>query len=92
MISKQIKVISETGIHSRPAISIVNVANQFKSSSSIKYKEQMVDLKSIMGVMSLGIYNNEVITISCMGEDEQKAIIAIEKVIIDLKLGKVIEE
>ena len=38
-------------------------------------------MKSIMGVMSLGIPTQSEITISCEGEDEDNAITAIEEVL-----------
>jgi phosphocarrier protein len=38
-------------------------------------------MKSIMGVMSLGIPTQSEITISCNGEDEDYAIAAIEEVL-----------
>ena len=38
-------------------------------------------MKSIMGVMSLGIPTQSEITISCTGEDEEAAVAAIEEVL-----------
>ena len=38
-------------------------------------------MKSIMGVMSLGIPTQSEITISCSGEDEDAAVAAIEEVL-----------
>ncbi len=45
-------------------------------------------MKSIMGVMSLGIPTQSEITITCEGEDEDAAIAAIEDI---LRTQKVIE-
>ena len=45
-------------------------------------------MKSIMGVMSLGIPTQSEITISTEGDDEEDAIVAIEEV---LRTQKVIE-
>jgi phosphocarrier protein len=47
-----------------------------------------VDFKSIMGVMSLGIYSGTTIEVKAEGEDEEEAIAAIKSKIIELSLGK----
>ncbi len=86
---KEIKVvvIDPVGLHARPATVAVNAANKFKSEVKVSYKDRSVNMKSIMGVMSLGIPTQSEITISCEGEDEEAAIAAIEEI---LKTQKVI--
>ena len=53
----------------------------FKSEINVAFKGREVNMKSIMGVMSLGIPTQSEITISCSGEDEEEAIAAIEEVL-----------
>ena len=86
---KQISVvvIDPVGLHARPATVAVNAASKFKSEVKITYKGRSVNMKSIMGVMSLGIPTQSEITISCDGEDEEEAIKQIEDI---LKAQKVI--
>jgi len=74
MIKKSFKVTSEAGLHARPATSIVNEANQFGAEIEITYKEKTVNLKSIMGLMSLGIAEGAEIIIQASGSDEEEAI------------------
>lgn len=88
MIERKFKVISEAGIHARPATQLVNVAVDFESQINLEINDKSVDLKSIMGLMSLGIYFGETIKISCDGEDEEEAIEALTKSIRQMKLGK----
>lgn len=88
MVSKKFKVTAETGIHARPATILVNQAVKFNSNISLKVNNKMVDLKSIMGVMSLGIYSGEFFTISCLGEDEEQALQALTNSVYELKIGK----
>lgn len=54
---KQISVlvIDPVGLHARPATVAVNAASKFKSEVKVAYKGRSVNMKSIMGVMSLGI-------------------------------------
>ena len=86
---KEIKVvvIDPVGLHARPATVAVNAANKFKSDVKVTYKDRTVNMKSIMGVMSLGIPTQSEITITCDGEDEDVAVATIEEI---LKTQKVI--
>lgn len=80
---KQISVvvIDPVGLHARPATVAVNAASKFKSEVKITYKGRSVNMKSIMGVMSLGIPTQSDVTISCEGEDEDVAAKTIEEVL-----------
>ena len=55
MEKKEFNVIAETGIHARPATLLVQTASKFASDINLEYKGKSVNLKSIMGVMSLGV-------------------------------------
>ena len=76
-----IVVIDPVGLHARPATVAVNAASKFKSEVKITYKGRSVNMKSIMGVMSLGIPTQSDVTISCEGEDEDVAVKTIEEVL-----------
>ena len=80
-------VVDPVGLHARPATVAVNAASKFKSDVKITFNGKSVNMKSIMGVMSLGIPTQSEITISCDGEDEDEAIKQIEEI---LKAQKVI--
>lgn len=79
MLEKQYKVIADTGIHARPATLLVQTASKFNSEISLEYKGKKVNLKSIMGVMSLGIGKDAVIAISADGSDAEDALRSIEE-------------
>lgn len=78
MISKQFTVITETGIHARPATLLVQEASKHSSDIQLEYNDKKVNVKSIMGVMSLGIGMNAVFTITTEGNDEEEAMKGIE--------------
>ncbi|WP_025027110.1 phosphocarrier protein HPr [Caldalkalibacillus mannanilyticus] len=88
MQEKTFKVISEAGLHARPATIIVQAVGKFEADINIVYNGKTVNLKSIMGVMSLGIPQNAEITITAEGSDEVDAINEIEEVIKREKLGE----
>jgi len=76
-----VTVIDPVGLHARPATVAVNAASKFKCEVKVTFKGRSVNMKSIMGVMSLGIPTQSEVTISCEGEDEDVAITAIEEVL-----------
>lgn len=79
MVEKQFTVISETGIHARPATLLVQAAGKFNSDIQLEYKGKKVNLKSIMGVMSLGMGKGAEIKISAEGSDEEEALASLEE-------------
>jgi len=79
MVVKEFKVIADTGIHARPATLLVQAASKFDSEIQLEYKGKKVNLKSIMGVMSLGIGQGADISISAEGNDAQDAINGLEE-------------
>lgn len=76
-----VTVIDPVGLHARPATVAVNAASKFKCEVKAAYKGRTVNMKSIMGVMSLGIPTQSEITVSCEGEDEDVAVKTIEDVL-----------
>lgn len=77
MEKKEFHIIAETGIHARPATLLVQAASKFGSDINLEYNGKSVNLKSIMGVMSLGVGQGADVTISAQGDDEKEAIAAI---------------
>ncbi|WP_164668270.1 phosphocarrier protein HPr [Virgibacillus doumboii] len=74
-------ITADTGVHARPATLLVNKAGQFESEVEIAYNGKNVNLKSIMGVMSLGIPKGAEVTITATGGDEEEAIKGVTEVI-----------
>lgn len=79
MAEKQFKIIAETGIHARPATLLVQTASRFDSEINLEYKGKKVNLKSIMGVMSLGVGQGADIVISAEGNDAEEALRSLEE-------------
>lgn len=73
MLEKQYRVNAESGIMARPATQLVMAANDYQAAITIIYQGQQADLKSIMGVMSLGIPMGSNVQIKFEGEDELEA-------------------
>ena len=88
MVDVKVVVVDPVGLHARPATVAVNAATKCKCKVSVSFKGRTVDMKSIMGVMSLGIPTQSEIVIACDGEDEANAL---NTIIETLKAQKVIE-
>lgn len=86
---KEIKllVVDPVGLHARPATVAVNAASKFKSDVTLSFNGKTVNMKSIMGVMSLGVPTQSEIVVACNGEDEDAAITSIQEI---LKTQKVV--
>jgi phosphocarrier protein HPr len=78
MEKREYTIIAETGIHARPATLLVQQASKFNSDITLEYKGKSVNLKSIMGVMSLGVGKGAEVSITADGADEKEAIEGIE--------------
>ncbi|CAD2077065.1 Phosphocarrier protein HPr [Jeotgalicoccus aerolatus] len=79
METKSFLIIDETGIHARPATILVQTATKFESDIELEYNSKKVNLKSIMGVMSLGVGKGAEVTIYADGKDDAEAIEAISE-------------
>jgi phosphotransferase system HPr (HPr) family protein len=84
MIETQLTVKSEQGLHGRPADLFVRTANQFESDLTIRNvtsNSDAVNAKSILRVLSLGVYHGHIIQVMADGVDEERAIQAITRLV-----------
>lgn len=78
MIQKQFVITSEVGLHARPATLLVQEASRYASEVELEYNNKRVNVKSIMGVMSLGIPQGGEFDLIIDGSDEDEAFQNIE--------------
>lgn len=76
---------NEEGLHARPATDLVRLAATFKGTIEIEYRIR-VNMKSMLMVLSLGIFQGETFKIYIDGEDEHLMKEKIEDVLIREKL------
>lgn len=74
MISKEVVINNQVGLHARPATFFIQKANEFKSSIWVEKEDRRVNAKSLLGVLSLGIVKGTPVTIIADGADEDEAI------------------
>lgn len=78
MIQKQVVIHLKNGLEVTPAAKLVQLANGFESHIYITFEEKKMNAKSIMGMMSLGLNNGEVLTLLADGSDEVEAVAKLE--------------
>ena len=74
MISRNVTISNNVGLHARPATFFIQKANSFRSSIWVEKEDCRVNAKSLLGVLSLGITKGSVITIIADGADEADAV------------------
>ncbi len=79
MVTKEVEVRFRTGSDARPIALIVQEASKYESSVYLETDNKRVNVKSIMGMMSLVLKNGTKVKISADGADEETAVENIAK-------------
>lgn len=74
MITRNVTIKNNVGLHARPATFFIQKANSYKSSIWVEKDERRVNAKSLLGVLSLGIVKDMEITLIADGADEVDAL------------------
>ena len=77
MVSKEVKVVNESGLHLRPAGVLTQTCIRFKSNIILHYGERKIVGKSVLNVMAAGVKRGAVLTVECTGPDEAEALDAV---------------
>lgn len=73
MIEKEVTIINNAGLHTRPAATIVKIAAKYQSEFFI-YKDGLsINGKSIIGVMTLAAEKGSKLNLTFDGPDEKEA-------------------
>jgi len=74
MISRDVVIKNNVGLHARPATFFIQKANSYRSSVWVEREDRRVNAKSLLGVLSLGIVKGMTITLIADGSDEAEAL------------------
>ena len=74
-------VENTSGIDARMAQQIVQKASEYEADMLLKYEGKEVDLKSILGIMSLAVLDGAKIEIEARGNDAEEAIADLKEMI-----------
>lgn len=81
LTEKELVIKSTAGLHASLAVKLVQAMEQYNVDIKLHYKEKTVDLKSILGLMSLAIPQDANVRVVASGEKAEEAIRDIEKVL-----------
>lgn len=81
MVSKEVVINNQTGLHARPASLLIATANKFKAELKLVHENREANLKSIIGVMALAVGAGETVTVQGRGEDANEAVDNIVEII-----------
>jgi len=76
-----ITIENRLGLHARPAMAFVDLANQFQSSITVRKGDQKVDGKSIMQMMMLAATRGTKLEIEVNGPDAEDAMQALTELV-----------
>lgn len=75
--SDPIAIPNPTGLHARPAATLVDIAKRFTSDIKLYSGERSGSAKSIMGIMALGLASGARVTVTATGDDASEAVAAV---------------
>ena len=81
------KITNKRGLHARASAKIVEAAARFKSQITVTKDGQIVEARSIMGLMMLAASMGSEIEICAEGEDAEAAVVAL-LALADAKFGE----
>lgn len=73
-MEKTIVVKSTVGLHASLAAKVVQAASKYSVDINLHYHDKVVDVKSILGLMSLAIPSGENVVIEAKGDQAEIAI------------------
>lgn len=80
MIEKQYEITAAEGLHARPTSVLVSGMTNFTSDITLTYNDREANMKSLLGVMSLGIPAGSTIKVSADGDDEKEVIAKVDEI------------
>ena len=89
MITKKVKIISDFGLHARYGALASFAASSYggsKCSVYINFNDRHVNMKSLLGILSVNIKKDDIIEIECTGVGENTVI---DQIINDLTTNKI---
>lgn len=84
MIERAVTIQNETGLHARPAASLVQFVKKYDESIEIIVDGKVADAKSIFNVMSLGISKGTEVILRVDGSNEETTVEEVKKFIENL--------
>ncbi len=76
-VEREVTIVNKYGLHARPAMQFVELANKYNSKIEVSNGTLAVDAKSIMSVMRLAATKGTVLRLTANGEDAEESVEAL---------------
>lgn len=83
-----VKIKNKAGLHARPSSLFVQIASNFDSEIKVRYEDEEINGKSIMGLMLLAAEQGRTLELEADGPDEEELLEALRKLIEEEKFGE----
>ncbi len=77
MVSGEVTVINESGLHLRPAGILTQTCIKYKSNIYLFNGDRKIIAKSVLNVMAAGVKQGAHLRVECDGPDEEEALKAV---------------
>ncbi len=84
----ELEIKNAEGLHMRPAMQFVDIANRFKSEINVSNGDTKVDGKSIMQISMLAATCGTKLQVRAKGQDAREAIDALKELVEDQHFGE----
>jgi phosphotransferase system HPr (HPr) family protein len=81
-IERKVTVRNKQGLHARPAALFVQIANKYDSTVKVQKDDQLVNGKSIMGILMLAAEKDSVVMLIAEGADSEEAVNELEMLLL----------
>ena len=81
MIEHDVEIVNRLGLHARAAAKLVHLAGRFRADVKLIKDGEVVDGKSILGLLMLAAAQGEQVRLRTDGPDEGEAMAALESLI-----------
>lgn len=81
MIEREVEIVNRLGLHARAAAKLVHLAGRFRADVKLVRDGEVVDAKSILGLLMLAAAQGEKVGLRCDGADEGEAFAAVADLI-----------
>jgi phosphotransferase system HPr (HPr) family protein len=78
---RKVVVKNKQGLHARPAALFVQIANKYDATVKVQKDDQIVNGKSIMGILMLAAEKDSEIILIAEGSDGEEALNELEKLV-----------
>ena len=80
-VKRSVVIVNPNGLHARPAERVARTALQYQSRIDVLCRNERIDAKSILHLLTLGATQGTELIIEADGQDAQQAVDALAKLI-----------